>query len=66
MFNSKQIFLYLEDLEQYKNELYCSNCGNDSNSSFFYIRSVTHGQVYFCKVCKEESLKSNKPEEDNY
>jgi predicted SprT family Zn-dependent metalloprotease len=66
MFNSIQISKFIDDSTDYKTNLFCSNCGNNSARSFYYIRTVTHGQVYFCESCKEESLKPNKPNEDNY
>lgn len=57
---------YFEDLQNYEDELYCSNCGNDSKKTFNYIRTVANGEVYWCKKCKTENLVSEKPNEDNY
>jgi predicted SprT family Zn-dependent metalloprotease len=57
---------YFEDLQNYEDELYCSNCGNDSKKTFNYIRTVANGEVYWCKRCKTENLVSEKPNEDNY
>jgi hypothetical protein len=37
---------YFEDLQNYEDELYCSNCGNDSKKTFNYIRTVANGEVY--------------------
>lgn len=57
---------YFEDLQNYEDELYCSNCGNDSKKKFNYIRTVANGEVYWCNRCKTENLVSEKPNEDNY
>jgi hypothetical protein len=40
---------YFEDLQNYEDELYCSNCGNDAKKTFNYIRTVANG-VYWCKM----------------
>jgi hypothetical protein len=57
---------YFEDLQNYEDELYCSNCGNDSKKTFNYIRTVANGEVFCCKRCNTENLVSEKPNEDNY
>lgn len=57
---------YFEDLQNYEDELYCSNCGNDSKKTFNYVRTVANGEVYWCKRCKTENLVNEKPNEDNY
>ena len=57
---------YFEDLQNYEDELYCSNCGNDSKKTFNYARTVANGEVYWCKRCKTENLVNEKPNEDNY
>lgn len=57
---------YFDDLERYEDELYCSHCGNSSKKTFNYRRTVANGQVFFCYMCKEENVVSNKPNEDDY
>jgi hypothetical protein len=39
-----------------RDELYCSNCGNDSKKTFNYIRTVANGSLLVCKRCKTENL----------
>lgn len=57
---------YFDDLEEYENDLYCSECGNDSKATFTYSRTVANGEVWYCKRCQKENLTLNKPNEDDY
>jgi hypothetical protein len=41
---------YFEDLQNYEDELYCSNCGNDSKKTFNYIRTVANGSLLVQKM----------------
>lgn len=56
---------YFEDLERYEDELFCTECGNDTKT-FKHSRSVVHGEVWFCENCCIEKLVGKKPNEDDY
>jgi len=57
---------YFDDLEEYENSLYCSECGGDKKDGFHYSRTCSSGEVYYCQLCKTEKQVSNRPNEDNY
>jgi hypothetical protein len=57
---------YFEDLENYEDNLYCSECGSDDNSIFSYSRTTSNSEVWWCKNCKREESMSKKPNEDLY
>lgn len=57
---------FFKCLEEYNDQLFCRECGNDSKRTFVYSRTVANGEVWLCKKCKMEKLCSEKPNEDNY
>lgn len=57
---------YSEDLENYKEQLYCTCCGEDSKDAFIFSRTVSNGEVWWCKNCLQETMTDKKPNEDNY
>lgn len=57
---------YFEDLEKYENSLYCSECGEDDNKLFYYRRTTSNAEVWWCDNCNREEVVSKKPNEDRY
>jgi hypothetical protein len=57
---------YFEDLEKYEDSLYCSECGEDNNKIFYFRRTTSNSEVWWCENCKREEVTSKSPKEDNY
>lgn len=55
------------DEEDYYNSLECNNCSNNNtNNTLIYSRTVSNGEVWYCKLCKTENVTLSKPNEDDY
>lgn len=60
------VYAYLEALKKFENSIYCNECGNSHSSNFIYWATYASGELWICKVCRNEVYTGNKPNEDHY
>jgi len=53
---------YFEQLENYENSIICHDCGEQMS----FRRTVSNGEVWYCKYCDIEHVTPNRPNEDNF
>jgi hypothetical protein len=53
-----------EDFEKYELQFECNNCNAFDQENFSYEGTVSNGEVWLCKFCKNEILVNERPNED--